>query len=341
MTTPRWLRYFCATAMCTGFYACTTTMPNPMDDAAVPPPDTGKADTKPVPVDGGSDTGPVACENKTTGKACTDDASCDTPCETGAAFCSPTGFTSGSLYPTPTCFSAECDPGDGTKITGCDGDTGVCLSTSSGGICLPVCSFDDSVAAPTGCIGKNKCNVYGWGKDDAGKLVAVGYCFGGCVADADCPAGNKCQVEEGLCMKALTTYTKTPGTACTDADSKAPAKCNCIYTTADKAGYCANTCYVGESTCGAGFTCDAGLPKKALFADDTVFTAAPKGIAGLCLKNCASDTDCAGLNAYCGETAGTGQKTCQIGKRPCATNADCTAPQTCMGATATAAGRCG
>ena len=217
----------------------------------------------------------------------------------------------------------------------------MCLSTSSGGICLPVCEFGDSAAAPTGCIGKNKCNVYGWGKDDAGKLVAVGYCFGGCMADADCPTGNKCQKEDGLCVKAPATYTKTPGTACTDADAKAPAKCNCLYTTADKAGYCANTCYFGESTCGTGFTCDTGLPKNKLFADDTVFTAAPKGLAGYCLKNCASDADCTGLNAYCGETAGTGQKTCQIGKRPCATNADCTAPQTCMGATATEAGRCG
>lgn len=65
------------------------------------------------------------------------------------------------------------------------------------------------------------------------------------------------------------------------------------------------------------------------------------GLAGYCLKNCATDADCVGLNAYCSENAGTGQKTCQIGKRPCVTNAHCPSPQTCFGATATAVGYCG
>ena len=306
------------------------------------PVDSGKDTGTPKPVDGGpTDSG--VCENKTTGKACTDDATCDTPCETGAAFCSPTGFTSGSLYPTPTCFSADCDPGDGTKIVGCDGDTGVCLSTGSGGICLPACSFDDSATAPTGCIGKNKCNPYGWGTDSTTmKTVGVGYCFGGCTADADCPAGNKCQKEDGLCIKAPVTYTKTPGTACTDADAKAPAKCNCLYTTAAKAGYCANSCYFGETTCDAGFACDTNLPKTKIMPDDVVFTSAPKGMAGYCLKKCTTDADCTGLNAYCDESAGmAGQKTCQIGKRRCAKDGDCPSPQKCTGATATASGTCG
>jgi len=343
--TKRVLGVLAALAMVSGTVACSSTSETvtPGSDAGKDTgaaADTGKADTgKPVPVD--ADTTPPVSENKTTGKTCKDDAECD-PLELGTSFCSPTGFTSGSLYPTPVCFSVECDPGDGTKIVGCDGDTGVCLSTGSGGICLPVCEFDDSATAPKGCEGKNKCNIYGWGTDTTTmKTTGVGYCFGGCTADTDCPTGNKCQKEDGLCVKAPVTYTKTPGTACTDADAKAPAKCNCLYTTADKAGYCANTCYFGESTCGTGFTCDSGLPKTKIRDDDTVFTATPKGMAGYCLKDCTTDADCAGLNAYCDENAGVGKKTCQVGKRPCIKNEQCPSPQTCMGATATALGRCG
>ena len=288
------------------------------------------------------DVGPGPCE-KTTGTKCTTSDDCD---KSGAGInvCTAGAFGGNSLYPTDVCIGTECDPGDGTKITGCDCDTGVCLSTMSGGICLPVCEFDNSTAAPKGCEGKNVCNVYGWGKDmTTMAITAVGYCFGGCKADTDCSGGQKCQKENGLCNKAVLTYTKTPGTACTDADDKAPAKCNCLYTTKEKMGYCANFCKVGDAgACGTGFTCDSGLPKNKLRDDDVVFTAVPVGIAGNCLKNCTSDTDCAGLNAYCDENAGmAGQKTCQVGKRRCATDANCPAPQKCTGASATALGTCG
>jgi hypothetical protein len=293
----------------------------------VAPVDTGKAEAAPT-------------ENGTTGKQCTDDATCD-PLELGTSFCSPTGFTSGSLYPTPVCFSVQCTPGT-TNIASCDADTGICLSTSSGGICLPACTFDDTGAAPKGCEGKNKCNPYGWGKDSStGAISGVGYCFGGCSVDGDCPTGNVCQVEEGLCVKAKTAYTKNPGDACTDADSKAPAKCNCLYTQTDKAGYCATSCYYGVTTCGTGFTCDADLPNKPLNTGDTVFTKTPTGMAGYCLKNCTADADCAGLNAYCDNSAGNTQKTCHIGKRPCVDNTQCPTGQTCTGASATAVGHCG
>lgn len=283
-----------------------------------------------------ADSGPSTTENATTGITCTSDVSCDR-LSLGTSFCSSTGFTAGSLYPTPVCFGVDCDPGDGTKIVGCDADRGVCLKTTSSGICLPSCAFGDSTAAPTGCVGKNRCNVYGW-DSSAGTTIGVGYCFGGCKADIDCPTGNVCQVEEGLCVKTRTTFTKTPGTACTSADSNS---CNCLYATATGTGYCANACYVGETTCPSGFTCDAGLPKTKLRSTDTEFSVQAPGLAGYCLKNCATDADCAGLNAYCSEDAGTGQKTCHVGKRPCVTNDHCPSPQTCFGATATSVGYCG
>lgn len=308
----------------------------------------GATDTKVNPdvskVDGGGDTGTPA--NKTTGKKCTaatGDEDCD-PLGLTTSVCTSGAFGGSSLYPTNVCIQTECDPGDGTKIEGCDGDTGVCLSTGMGGICLPVCEFKDSADKPTGCEGNNACNVYGWGKDTTTMAtIGVGYCFAGCKADADCSDGQKCQKEEGTCVKAVIAYSKTVGTACTDADQKAPAKCNCIYTTADKAGYCSHFCRVGETGfCGTGFSCDSGLPKTKLRDDDTVFAAAPAGMAGSCLKNCTSDADCTGLNAHCDENAGmAGQKTCQIGKRRCATTANCPTGQMCTGATATALGTCG
>lgn len=283
-------------------------------------------------------------ENGTTGKDCTDDSSCD-PLGLGTSFCSPTGFSSGSLYPSPTCFSVDCDPGDGTKIGGCDKDTGVCVGSSGGGLCLPVCTFDDSGAAPKGCNGRNKCNAYGWSNDSTTMAVTgVGYCFGGCKSDSDCPTGNQCQVEDGLCVKTKVAYTKSPGDACVKADSGSSttaAKCNCLFTTAEGSGYCANACYFGETTCGAGFSCDADLPNKKLRDSDVVFTKTPTGMAGYCLKNCSSDADCAGLNAYCDDSAGVTQKTCHVGKRPCVTDAHCPTGQTCIGATATVLGKCG
>ncbi|MBI2394602.1 MAG: hypothetical protein HYV09_33845 [Deltaproteobacteria bacterium] len=339
--TKRVLGVLAALAMVSGLVACSSS-----SSGGTTPTDGGKTDAAtdaPKPVDGAKpetavDTGPN--ENGTTGIKCTSDDDCDKGGDIQSV-CTENAFSGNSLNPTPVCIAVECDIGDGTKIMGCDKNTGVCLSTGSGGICFPVCEFADSADAPKGCEGNNKCNLYGWGKDDAGKTIGVGYCFGGCKADADCPTGNKCQVEDGLCMKTVVTYTKTPGTACTDLDAKAPAKCNCLYTTADKAGYCANTCWFGETTCAAGFTCDAGLPKTAIREGDTVFTAVPKGMAGYCLKDCTTDADCAGLNAYCDENAGTGKKTCQIGKRPCTKNEQCPSPQTCVGATADSYGRCG
>ena len=302
-------------------------------DTGKPPIDTGviSFDTGPK-VDGGP---PV---DKTVGKACTSTDDCDLTGD-GINVCTNGAFSTGSLYPTSVCIGTDCDPGSGATVMGCDADLGVCLATTSGGICLPACSFDDTGAAPAGCLGKNRCNAYAW--DNASGVVGVGYCFGGCKLDTDCPTGNVCQAESALCVKTKLTYTKLPGAACTDADAKAPEKCNCLYTTAEKMGYCANTCFVGETSCGAGFTCDPSLPRVALLTTDTVFTKAPKGIAGYCLKNCTTDTDCAGLNSYCAEMAGTAQKTCQVGKRPCAKATDCPTGVTCTGTTATAVGRCG
>jgi hypothetical protein len=349
----RALGVLAALSMVVGSVACSSSS----TDAPVTPKDTGvatdgKADTgtggdvSVIPGDEtGADAGPEV--SKTTGKACATDEDCDTVGD-GINRCSKGIFGSSGgndLYPTNVCLGTECDAGDGTSIMGCDGDTGVCLKAGTSNICLGACQFDDSTAAPMGCAGKNACNVYGWGTDSMTmKTIGIGYCFGGCKADSDCESGQVCQTEEGLCVKSGTkvTYTKAVGEACTDTDSTAtPAKCNCLYATSTKKGYCSSFCKMGSSgDCGAGFACDAQLPKTKVLDTDTVFTAAPVGMAGYCLKTCTSDADCTAINGYCDENAGVGAKTCQIGAKRCKDSSTCPTGKTCMGASATAAGSC-
>ena len=278
--------------------------PPPFDarrDSIAPPPDSFVPDfgreTEPFP-----DTGP-ASEN-TVGTVCKDDATCD-PLGTGDNKCASDTFSFGSLYPTPVCIGLNCDPGSGTTVMPCDNGLGICLSTGGGGggICLPVCKFDDTGAAPTGCIGKDACNVFTFGSDPAtGKPNAAGYCFGGCTADADCSLG-KCQKESGLCVKTVVSYSKTVGTPCSRPDAQ--RNCECLFSGTTDKGYCSQFCHAGDgtgaATCPTGFTCSASLPTTDP-SGAPLFTTTPKGAAGYCLKSCATDADCTALNAKCTDT---------------------------------------
>ena len=272
----------------------------------------------PRPLDGGDATSTEGGVTNpphggTTGSPCTDDTACDTTGD-GINKCSNKLFKAGTLYPTPVCIGTDCDPGDGTSIVGCDMDKGVCLSTGTGGICIGACGFDDSGAAPTGCQGKDVCNVYGWGKDTSGKLTGVGYCFGGCKADADCTGGDKCQVEDGLCVKAPNTYAKKLGDPCVKADYDKATGCICNYDSTSGQGYCIKACYVGGAACDTGFSCSAGLPKTSSTDGSALFTKDPTGMAGSCLKTCSADADCAAVHGYCADLASG--KACVPGTKP-------------------------
>jgi hypothetical protein len=288
-------------------------------DSSTPPVDTGTTtdtatgvDTKPPPTDTAPPTDTGTTGEGTTGATCTSTATCDVSGK-GINSCSNALFSLGPIYPSPVCVGVnppECAADDGTTIVMCDGTRGVCLASGTDEICLPACTFDDSGAAPTGCAGKDACNVYGWGRTSTGALTGVGYCFGGCKADLDCPTGSKCQVEDGLCVTTKVTYTKTPGTACTKAaDAGTVPTCNCLYSTTTTKGYCANFCTVGSTTCATGYKCSPSLPTSdstgALWSKD------PTGMAGYCLKSCTTDTDCTAINAKCKDTA-TG-KVCEPG----------------------------
>ena len=261
-------------------------------DTAPPP-----TDTAPPPTDTG--TGGVG----TTGNTCSSDLTCD-PSATPINHCASTFFSLGPIYPSPVCVGynpPECAADDGTTVVACDGTRGVCLKSGTNEICLPACSFDDTGAAPTGCVGKDVCNVFGFGHGASG-AVGVGYCFGGCKADADCPTSSKCQIETGLCVTTKVTYTKSSGTACTKAaDAGTTPTCNCLYGTTSSKGYCANYCTVGSTTCGTGYKCSPQLPTS----DSTgpLFSKDPTGIAGNCLKTCTTTADCTAINSTCTTTA--------------------------------------
>ncbi len=193
----------------------------------------------------------------------------------------------------------------------CDGPAtdptspGICLATTTPaqpgkGICLPQCKFAVDGGAPTGCMGKDVCNATGAVASASGVVVGVGYCFGGCTVDSDCPTGSQCQVDEGTCLATLYERAKTLGQGCTSADST-PSNhaCFCDYNAATNRGYCTQSCIVGGAACPSGYVCGTGeTTELAGLAEDggTVpgFTIQNTGMAGLCRAACAGSTDADG-----------------------------------------------
>jgi hypothetical protein len=228
------------------------------------------------------------------GRPCTNDSDCG-----GTYRC---GFADEPRDPTPVCHqTAICDPGDGTELRGCDGDTGLCMPD---GTCMGACQFDDSTAASMGCAGKTMCNVAGVGRDSmTGKLIGIGYCMGGCSVDADCIAPAVCQTETMWCVSAKKTFAKKLGEACTST-----SECACLFDRTSKTGICADRCKVGVG-CGAGFECDPMLPSS--FDATGGFTHLPIGLAGRCLETCTSDTDCT-APARCTQSGGLTVRTCTV-----------------------------
>jgi hypothetical protein len=253
---------------------------------------------------------------------CTSDESCAEGW--GSEYCS-------LFNPTPMCIGEGCSA---VGATCGPAARGLCLGFGASNECHERCEFTDTGFTKL-CSGKNKCTHWATRTTD-GVALGVGFCAGGCKADADCAIG-RCQLETGGCTDSPRTFTKTLGTACSATDV---AACLCLREPTG-GGYCSTICYVGETMCAVGFTCDAGLPKSKILDAEGVFTKQPVGLTAYCLKNCVDDTDCAGLNAYCDESAGTAQKTCKVGKRPCAKDEHCPTGQTCMGATTTVRGSCG
>jgi hypothetical protein len=300
---------------------CSSTTTVPADNGA----ETGvvtkpKEAGMPIPPD---ETGPpsdgAVVEEGTVGKACTSTADCKVAGSVNDNACSKGGFTDGDLLGSPVCIQPSCTQGSSTPPTVgdllCDGQTGLCLPTGGSdtmGICLPFCSFSSTKVVDV-CTGGNKCNIAYLGTDTMTMAAsAIGFCFGACGKDADCmgTAGQKCQVEDGLCVNPdkIVAYT-APGTFCKRPAAMAASTCNCnfvgnhadggISADADK-GICTHACVTGaagDTVCGAavaGWKCTAKLP----LLDDAgkaLFSAQPDDVSGTCALPCTADADCTAL----------------------------------------------
>ena len=235
---------------------------------------------------------------ETVGHACADDDDCS-PAKTGTNFCSNDGsFAYGTLYPTPVCLGRSCDMTKGAAITRCDADHGICVENSTLAlVCLPACTFDGSGASPKGCIGRDAC--FALGIEDG---VGVGYCLGGCTRDEDCTLGDICQRDLGFCVKTPFARTVDVGVACTAGTNPPEVECNCLFPAPlSGLGYCTQFCRIGDSstTCPAGHRCSAQMPSS-------LGAIEPAGMGGNCLRTCATDAECAPINAYCDLTLAGG-----------------------------------
>ena len=254
-----------------------------------------------APVEAGPDedaAGPA--EEGTVGKECTDTADCKVADSKNDNICGK-GFATGDLFSTSVCIQQKCTQGAGGTVGDllCDGEVGLCLPLAAGsksGICLPFCDFS-STAVATACKGNNKCNL-AYSATDAKMVVkGIGSCQGACQADADCKgtAGQKCQIELGICLNAdkIEVYPKAFAAGCDNA--KDPAECNCNSvggTGANKdKGICTRQCITGaagDTACGAavaGWKCTARLPVVDTMAK-ALFTGQPPDIAGVCALPC-------------------------------------------------------
>ena len=192
---------------------------------------------------------------------------------------------------------SSCDPGTDGNLHFCDGpdvssSPGVCLATSTAGqgVCLPQCSFGTAGSAATGCVGKDACYAAGFASDSTGGVVGLGYCYGGCTQNTDCPAGSACQTNLGLCMTTTTTPTAA-GTSC-NATTTTGNACECFSSSATNLGFCANFCAVGGAACPAGWTCEADLPTTLVSSTDASlagWTSQNPGMGGVCVPTCVVD----------------------------------------------------
>jgi hypothetical protein len=251
---------------------------------------------------GGDDGGGSGVVDGTTGLICQTNADCRPDGGTGVNVCSnsPNFFTLGPVFPTPVCILPSCNPGNDGLVHYCDGpdastSPGVCLPTGTSGVCLPQCTIAPDGSAPTGCKGKDVCNLVGTGFDMAtNQPTAVGFCQGGCKADGDCPTGAHCQQNEGVCVTTIRNPTKTIGQACTATDGRNRV-CNCLLTNnSPSAGYCTQFCTVGGVACPAGYVCDTGQPNMVPDSSGAMvpgFAQENTGLAGTCSKVCSLGAD--------------------------------------------------
>ncbi|HVH46074.1 MAG TPA: hypothetical protein VM925_27180 [Labilithrix sp.] len=286
------------------------------------PKDAGTTKTDGSTVDDDAGTEPEEPEEETVGKACKTTADCNVENALNDNKCSKGLFKDGDIFGTPYCISActlpaKVETGDDFL---CDGQAGVCYADGPGedGTCYGMCAYNSTtVTAP--CAGTNKCVPYQFLGDGA-NLSILGICYAACTKDADCTgtAGQKCEVETGICVTTPTTYAKSVGEACTRKTTGTP-DCNCVTVGGQGAnkdkGICTSVCVTGaagDAACNSketGWKCTTLLPAKDS-KGNALFTDEPDDVYGQCALPCTVDGDCtaygttAGVAAKCNEYAG-------------------------------------
>jgi hypothetical protein len=264
--------------------------------------------------------GTTSMYDNTLGNVCQSDLDCEPAGGPGVNTCSLTTFSE-AIFPTAVCIQKSCDPGTDGATHFCDGpdapsSPGVCVNlggTPPTGLCLPTCLFASDGSAAVGCQANDACVLYDFGTlavapaGGAGTtLIGVGYCFGGCTKDADCPTGNLCQVNEGICVKSVAAPTKTIGTACTAADngsSASAATCDCFLNSSTMKGACSQFCLVGSTAdpCPSGYVCDALEPTELTDqagASMPGFPTQNAGLAGSCVATCTDEGGTCGASMF-------------------------------------------
>jgi hypothetical protein len=260
----------------------------------------------------GASSGATPLYDNTVGNTCASDLDCQPAGGPGVNTCSSTTFKAGALFPTPVCILTKCDLGTDGQTHYCDGPDdlsatppppGVCVNVAGSGLCLPLCVFLNDGSAALGCQVNDACVPDDtWGKatlNGGMALAGIGFCLGGCTKDADCPTGNLCQVDQGLCVTTVTPTTKTIGTACTAADNTA-GTCNCYVNSQTMSGNCSQFCTTGSTAdpCPAGYVCDALEPTELIDSSDAGvpgFLTQNPGLSGACVATCTDEGGtCAG-----------------------------------------------
>ncbi len=261
--------------------------------------------------------GTTSMYDSTVGNPCQSDLDCEPAGGPGVNTCSITTFSE-AFFSTAFCVLKGCDLGTDGATHFCDGpdqpsSPGTCVNFGGTGLCLPTCFFYADGSPAQGCLANDAClqdDAFAMAKQpDGGTVLAgLGYCFGGCTKDADCPTGNLCQVNEGICVTKVDPPTKTIGTACAAADNGSattPAACNCFLNSNTMMGACSQFCTTGSTAdpCPAGYVCDALEPTELVDQSDASIPGFPTqnpGLAGSCVATCTDEGGtCAGSMFSC------------------------------------------
>ncbi len=224
--------------------------------------------------------------------------------------CTTTGCPSGQ-----ECVDGRCEVmrGDGRVCSPCgeDSDCGgagsLCIRYPDGRrYCGASCRSDSDCGAPT-----LVCAPLRGGGAQCAQRLGMGFSCdepvmpGGCRADTDCPAGQRCDTAMGECVEPMPGPRAMLGESCEDGDDCQSGRC----VATPEGNVCSETCdWLSPDSCPAGFYCDGQTGGR---CGDGFCV--PGGAGALAAgSGCSSNTDCASLfclDGVCGVPCDPGGQT--------------------------------